>query len=101
MAKINIKDLTVEVADGANRKDIDKTIINAVEQISLDATFINLIKVKVGNAPAEQVKTVLKQLADVLFNMGLQNCMLIPLQPQGIQDITIERLEIDRHEESN
>ena len=38
------------------------TINKAVEQISLDASFVNLIKVNVGSAPAESIKTVLSQI---------------------------------------
>ena len=96
MAKINIKNLTLEVADGAKIADIANTVNKAAEQISLDASFINLIKVNLGNATEEQVKTVLSQMAEILSELGLHNCMLVPILTYGIQDITIERLEIDR-----
>ncbi len=96
MARINIKNLTLEVADSTKIADIANTVNKAAEQISLDASFINLIKVNLGNATEEQVKTVLSQMAELLSKLGLHNCMLVPILTYGIQDITIERLEIDR-----
>lgn len=96
MAKINIKNLTLEVAEGAKIADIANTINKAVEQISLDASFVNLIKVNLGNATEEQTKTVLSQMAELLAKLGLYNCLIVPILTYGIQDITIERLEIDR-----
>ncbi|MBO5424082.1 MAG: hypothetical protein J6A25_01055 [Lachnospiraceae bacterium] len=101
MAKINIKNLTLEVADGAKIADIANIVNKAVEQISLDASFVNLIKVDLGNAPAESIRLVLDSINDTLSTLGVYNCMIVPLTTRGIQDITIERLEIDRHEENN
>ena len=98
MAKIHIKDLVLDVADGCPVKDVGATIAKAAEQVTLDASFINLIKVNLGNATKEQVKTVLSQIAEILSELGLHNCMLVPILTYGIQDITIEKLEIDRHE---
>ena len=98
MSKIHIKDLMLEVADDCLVKDVEAALAKAVEQVALDASFVNLVKIKFGEVPTESINTTLTTLHDYLWQLGLRNCLLVPLQDHGIQDITIGKLEIDRHE---
>ena len=98
MAKIHIKDLVLDVADGCPVKEVEAAIAKAVEQVTLDASFINLVKVNLGDAPAAGIKRALDSMIDTFLKLGISNCVFVPLTTNGIQDITIEKLEIDRHE---
>ena len=99
MGKIHIKDLMLEVADDCPVKDVETALAKAVEQVALDASFVNLVKVKFGDAaPAEGMKRALDSIQDTFFKLGINNCILVPITDRGIQDITIGKLEIDRHE---
>jgi hypothetical protein len=37
---------------------------------------------------------IFRQLKEDFAEQGLTNCVFVPIHPQGIQDITIEKLEI-------
>ena len=95
MAKINIKNLTLDVADIKQRKDYEKAVQRAFEPVDLDADFVNLIKVKVADIPADKMQQILRSLGEKIYEQtGVKNSILVPLHPRGIQDITIEKIEV-------
>ena len=96
MAKINIKNITLDVADVKQQKVYEEAVQRAVETISLENGFVNLIKVKVAdNVPSENMRQILRQLSDRIYEqVGINNCILVPLHSQGIQDISIEKIEV-------
>jgi hypothetical protein len=98
MTKIHIKDLVLDVAEDCPVKDVEAAIAKAVEQVTLDASFVNLVKINFGDAPEAGIKCALDSMIDTFLKLGISNCVLVPLTTKGIQDITIEKLEIDRHE---
>ena len=99
MSKIHIKDLMLEVADDCPVKNVEAALAKAVEQVALDASFVNLVKVKFSDtAPAEGMKRAMDSMIDTFLKLGISNCVFVPLTDRGIQDITIGKLEIDRHE---
>ena len=95
MAKINIKNITLDVVDVKQQKVYEEAVQRAVETVSLENNFVNLIKVKVADMSAENMRQILRQLSDRIYEqVGVNNCIFVPLHPQGIQDITIEKIEV-------
>jgi hypothetical protein len=94
MAKINIKNLTLDVAYIDQKEDYEKAVQRAFESISPEAGFINLIKVKFADIPTVNVQHILRYIKEDLTEHGLTNCVFVPIHPQGIQDITIEKIEV-------
>lgn len=94
MKKLNIKNLTIDLADNTQKEDWEKAVSYAFESVSSDAEFIYLVKVKLPDAPMDKVHFIFRQLKEDFAEQGLTNCVFVPIHPQGIQDITIEKLEI-------
>ena len=94
MAKINIKNLTLDVADVEQKEDWEKAVQRAFESASPEAEFINLVKIKLLNLSFDKVQYILKHIKEDLTEQGLTNCVFVPLLPQGIQDISIEKIEV-------
>jgi len=94
MKKLNIKNLTINLADNVQREDWENAVYHAFESVSSDAEFINLVKVKLPDAPMDKAHFIFRQLKEDFAEHGLTNCVFVPIHPHGIQDITIEKLEI-------
>ena len=95
MSKINIKNITIDATDIKQKEAYEEAAKRAFETISLDNDFVNLIKVKVADMSAENTYQLLKDLNERLYEAcGVRNCVLVPLHPRGIQDITIEKIEV-------
>jgi len=93
MAKLNIKNLTLDVADIEQKEDWEKAVSRAFESISHEAEYVNLVKVKLPDLSMDKVQFILRHIKEDLTEQGLTNCVFVPIHPQGIQDISIERLE--------
>jgi hypothetical protein len=99
MKKLNIKNLTINLADNTQKEDWEKAVSRAFESVSPVAEVVNLVKVKVSDIPLDKVQYILRHIKEDLAEQGLTNCVFVPLHPQGIQDITIEKLEwVDEEE---
>lgn len=99
MKKLNIKNLTINLADNTQKEDWEKAVSRAFESISPAAEVINLVKVRVPDISLDKVQYILQHIKEDLTEQGLTNCVFVPLHPQGIQDIIIEKLEwIDEDE---
>ena len=96
MAKINIKNITIEAVDVTQKAAYEEVVQRAVETVSLENNFVNLIKVKVAdNMSSDNMRQILRQLSDRIYEqVGVNNCILVPLHPQEIQDIGIEKIEV-------
>jgi hypothetical protein len=90
---LHIKNLTLDVADIEQKTDWEKAVSRAFESIPSEAGFVNLVKVKVGDVPMSELQFILRHIKEDLAEQGLTNCVFVPIHPQGIQDISIERLE--------
>ena len=93
MAKLNIKNLTLDVADIEQKEDWEKAVSRAFESISPETEYVNLVKVKLPDLSMDKVQFILRHIKEDLTEQGLTNCVFVPIHPQGIQDISIERLE--------
>lgn len=95
MSKINIKNITIDAADVEQKEAYEEATKRAFEAVSLENDFVNLIKVKVADMPAENIHRLLKDLGERIYEAcGARNCVLVPLHPRGIQDISIEKIEV-------
>ena len=94
MKKLNIKNLTNNLADNAQREDWENAVYHAFESVSSDAEIINLIKVKLTDIPMDKAHFIFRQLKEDFAEQGLTNCVFVPIHSQGIQDITIEKIEV-------
>ena len=96
MSKINIKNITIEAANVTQKAAYEEAVQRAVETVSLENNFVNLIKVKVAdNMSSDNMRQILRQLSDRIYEqVGVNNCIFVPLHPQGIQDISIEKIEV-------
>ena len=96
MKKLNIKNLTIDIADTEQKEAWEKAVSHAFESITPEAEYVNLVKVKVGDVPVDKLQHILRHIKKDLTEQGLTNCVFVP---QGIQDITIEKLEWNYEEE--
>ena len=95
ITKINIKNITIDATDVKQKEAYEEAAKRAFETVSLEDNFVNLIKVKVADMPAENIHRLLKDLGERIYELcGVRNCILVPLHPRGIQDITIEKIEV-------
>ena len=94
MAKINIKNLTLDVADIEQKEDWEKAVQRAFESVSPEAEFVNLVKIKLPELALDKVQYILKHIKEDLAEQGFTNCVFVPIHPRGIQDITIEKIEV-------
>jgi hypothetical protein len=95
MSKINIKNITIDATDIKQKEAYEEAAKRAFETVSLEDNFVNLIKVKVADMPAENTHRLLKELGERIYELcGVHNCVLVPLHPRGIQDISIEKIEV-------
>lgn len=99
MKRLNIKNLTIDLADNTQKEDWEKAVSHAFEFISPAAEVVNLVKVRLPDISLDKVQYILRHIKEDLAEQGLTNCVLVPLHPQGIQDITIEKLEWTDEEE--
>jgi hypothetical protein len=96
---LHIKNLTLDVADIEQKEDWEKAVSRAFESVPYEAGFVNLVKVKLPDLPMDKVQFILRHIKEDLAEQGLTNCVFVPIHPQGIRDISIERIELDNKEE--
>lgn len=95
MAKqVEIKNISITCHEYFDESNIENVLQNACESASLEADHINLVKVNIGSMPMDQARKVLRDIRDALLDRGIDNCIYIPICKTGIQDITIERIEV-------
>lgn len=94
MSKINIKNITIDAVDIEQKEAYEKAVSHAFESVSSDTEFINLVKVKLPDVPMDKAHFIFRQLKEDFAEQGLTNCLFVPIHPQGIQDITIEKIEV-------
>ena len=96
--KLNIKNLTIDIADVKQKNDYEKAVYRAFESVSPEEESVYLVKVKVGDIPVDKLKHILLHIKEDMAEQEITNCVFVPIHPQGIQDITIERLEYTNEE---
>jgi hypothetical protein len=95
MAKqVEIKSLSITCHENFVDSNIDKVLQNACEMVSLKHDHINLVKVDIGNMPQDQVSKTIRYICEALRGQGVDNCIFVPISKYGIQDISLERIEV-------
>lgn len=92
--KINPKNITLELADTKNRDTVEKAILRAFENINPDEQTVNIVRVEVGDLPRDVLSSLMEHIKMTFTSQCLNNCIFIPIHPQGIRSITVESLEI-------
>lgn len=96
--KLNIKNLTIDIADVKQKKDYEKAVYRAFESVSPEEESVYLVKVMVGDIPVDKLQHILLHIKEDMAEQEITNCVFVPIHPQGIRDITIERLEYTNEE---
>ena len=95
MAKqVEIKNLTITCHEDFEDANIEKVLQCACESVSLEADRVNLVKVNIGSMRMEQAQKVLRNITEAFKDRGADNCIFVPICETGIQDITMERIEV-------
>lgn len=95
MAKqVEIKNLSITCHENFDESMVENVLQNACESVNLEHDHINLIKVSIGAMRMEQARTVLHDIMKAFKDKGVDNCIFVPVCESGIQDITMERIEI-------
>lgn len=92
--KIVIQNLILDVAENTQKIDYENAVRGAFDSISPAAEVVNLVKVRLPDISLDKVQYIFRHIQEDLAKQGLTNCVFIPIHPQGIQDITIDRLEL-------
>lgn len=92
--KIVIQNLILDVAENTQKSEYEKAVARAFESISPAAGVVNLVKVRLPDISLDKVQYILRHIQEDLAEQGLTNCVFVPIHPHGIQDITIDRLEL-------
>ena len=72
-----------------------EAVQRAMEYVITDHSFVNIVKVHMGEMRADQVSSVLKGLREMFVDAGADNVVLVPIN-SSIRDITVERIEVER-----
>ncbi len=95
MAKhIDIKNLSITCHDDFDDSCIEKPLQRALDSVSLESDHVNLVKVDIGSMRPDQAHMLLRNICGAFQERGLDNCIFVPICEAGIQDITIERIEV-------
>ena len=92
--QVEIKKLNITCHEKLEESTLEKTIQRACETANLETDCINLVKVAIGNMPMDQAQKVLRNIWGALQERGVDNCIFVPICENGIQDISIERIEV-------
>ena len=92
--QVEIKNLNITCHEKLEESILEKTLQRACETANLETDYINLVKVAIGNMPMDQAQKVLRNIWGALQERGVDNCIFVPICENGIQDISIERIEV-------
>ncbi len=92
--QVEIKNLSITCHEKFEESSIEKTLQRAFDSVRLEADHVNLVKVDIGNMPMDQTQKVLRNIWGAFQERGIDNCIFVPICKNGIQDISIERIEV-------
>ena len=72
-----------------------EAVQRAMEYVITDHSFVNIIKVHMGEVRADHASIVLKELREMFVAAGADNVVLVPINSY-IRDVTVERIEVER-----
>ena len=86
----------INIETSMDADDLGQRLVDCVRQCSSDANVVNLIKIKVGdNMRLDSIHDALRDIiCEPLKEMGVSNCIFVPLKEGFIEDITIDYIEV-------
>jgi hypothetical protein len=72
-----------------------EAVRRAMEYVITDHSFVNIVKVHMGEVRADQASIVLKELQKLFSVAGADNVVIVPISSY-IRDVTVERIEVER-----
>lgn len=91
---VEIKNLSITCYEDFDDTSIERVLKMACKDISLDASFIYLVKISIGDLRPEQANRVLQHIKNDFLSKGIDNCIFVPICKSGIQDITMDSIEV-------
>lgn len=86
-----VVDHSEEIAEDALKMATERAIVDVAPEHS----FINLVKVHISDAVrADQANQLLKNIMKMFHEAGADNVVILPIN-KGIQNVTIERIEVE------
>ena len=93
----------INIESSMDADDLGQRLVDCVRQCSSDANVVNLIKIKVGyNMRLDSIHDALRHIiCEPLKEMGVSNCIFVPLKEGFIEDITIDYIKVVEDDETN
>ena len=101
MKQINLVNMQIDACMDAD--DLGQRLVECSRAAIVDTNVVNLIKIHVGaNMPMYALSEFLNNsLARPLKEMGITNCIYVPIKEGFINDITIDRIEVSADESNS
>ena len=97
-----LKPVNIQLDNCMDADDYGHRLTECIEQMSENTNVVNLVKLHVGdNISSENFMRILKNVAENIKEMGVKNCVYVPLKKGLIEDITIEYIEVVNDELDN
>ena len=93
----------INIEASVDADDLGQRLVDCVKQCSSNADVVNLIKIKVGdNMRPDSINNILTHsICEPLKEMGVQNCIFVPLKTGYIEDITVDYIEVIKDDGTN
>lgn len=92
--QVEIKNLSITCHEDFDDAGIERVLKRACKETSLDASFVYLVKVAIGDLPRDHANRVLRNIKNAFLSKGIDNCIFVPICEFGIQDITMDSIEV-------
>lgn len=74
--------------------DLGHRLVQCVNNMDLSSQTVNLIKVNVGDVTSDAITKIIGNLRLALIDMGVTNCVLVPIKNGFINDVSIEYVKV-------
>ena len=93
----------INIESSMDADDLGQRLVDCVRQCSSNTDVVNLIKIKVGYGMSqESIHNVLEHgICKPLKEMGVSNCIFVPLKEGFIEDITIDYIKVVEDDGTN
>lgn len=92
--QLKINNLVITFSDDITEDTVREAVSRGFAGINRDTSFVNLVKVSIGNIRADRLAKLMEYLRKDFARQGIENCIFVPLHDAGIQDITVDCVEV-------
>ena len=95
---INLINMSIDTNLDAD--DLGQRLVECARAASTDTDVVNFIKIHMGqgSTPTQVSNIIYKSIIEPLKSMNVANCVFIPLIPGYIEDVTVDCIEVVRHD---